>query len=901
MINKYIASRKNILLFFLTGLLVMVMVYIASAYQRTEKKQILVIHSYEQDNVWIEALEQGVRDCLKENKLGVDIKTIYLRDEVPDIRSEARHINSILNKYGEEEPDLIFVSSDKALSALLTTENALTYRVPIVFTGVDYLPKELLEKHHNITGLTTTPDYKKCYELARRLFGQVDEMILIAEESDRGKKAIQTARQQMIQMPNLTEIYESHWSYNECDSLHSAKSVVNPFRLRIEQVDMLPGFMLKNVLYYKLHSFCVMPLWRPSFAALPRMGTAPFLLVKSEGFGTGQIGGYMTPGYSQGYNAMQIGVKLLRGDRIENHPIAQSEQIPIFDWEQLSFWNIDLQRLPENSEIINMPISVKYKMPIIVGAAIFSLFFGLFALMLARLYRRESHNKNKAKAHLKKEQKELDITIGSLSEGLISFNTEGLILSINKTAIALLGFDPKENYIGLPVWPLFNVQAKNNPTYLKELLQELSQTFGSHKLKRTAFIITKDKKAFSIAGSVSCLNYNGVSYGTVLSFHDATDEYARKEYLALSMITGDLFACRYDQSKRSILFDESFFTAFGLPDDGSHSISEEVFIRAIHPEDWQENRLIFRMLLNGETDKETMQQRMNLDGQGYQWWEYRVSVLPEATKETRFLLLGICINIESFKKAEQELIRLKDEAVTSDSLKSAFLANMSHEVRTPLNSIVGFSTLLIEEEELAKENRDEFMEIISENCNRLLKLINEILDLSRIESGIVFRQERCNLTEIMEELQLTYIKQEGKNENVDYILDLPEAPVFLLADAFRLMQIMTNLLDNAIKFTPEGNITWGYVADEANAEVMLFVRDTGVGIAPENLSRVFERFYKSDDFMRGGGLGLSITQEIVKRLGGTIEVESELNVGTSFVVHLPINEKKEKAKEEGEI
>lgn len=893
MLIEYIAKRKKIILFFLTGLLVAVMAYFALGYERPEKKHILIIHSYEQVNDWMRYLEQGINACVKDSKLAVDIETVYLQDEIIDINIEARSVFNRLNKYKNEPLDLIFVSGDEALSALLKSDHPISYDVPVVFSGVGYLPEDLLKKHDNITGLTTIPDYEKCYQLARQLFGQVDEIILIAEDSDIGKQAVSSARQQFLDTPNLTDIYESYWSYSETDTIRSPRSVVNPFKLRIERVDMLPGSMLKNVLYYKLNSFCIIPLWHPSYTALPRMGTAPFLMVNSEGFGGGQIGGYMTPGYQQGYNSMRIGVNLLRGDKIEDHPIAKSEQVPVFDWEQLHFWGITMDRLPADSVIINMPLLVRYKMQIIAGSIIVSLFIALFALMLARLYRRESYNKNRAKENLKKERKELDITIESLNEGVVSIDTEGIILSMNKTAIDLLGFDPKQSYVGISVWSLFNVQKKNNLYYLKELLQDLSRTLGSHKLSNTAYIITRDKKVFSVAGSISSLYYNGMSYGTVLSFHDTTDEYARKEYLALSMISGDIFACRYDQANGLVLFDESFFNTLGLQDDGSHSIRNNDFIRSIHPEDRDRSIASFLKLLDGEVDKVTIQQRMDLTGKGYQWWEYRVSILPEATKESRYLLIGICINIENFKQTEQELIRLKDEAENSDLLKSTFLANMSHEVRTPLNSIVGFSTLLIEEETLPRESRDEFMHIISENCKLLLKLINEILDLSRIESGIVFRQDPCNLTSIMEELRYHYIAEEGENENIQQILDVPETPAVILGDVFRLRQIMSNLLDNAFKFTEKGSVTWGYYSDEEKDEVVLFVKDTGVGIAEEYLPRIFDRFYKSDSFTQGGGLGLSIIHEIVRRLGGTIEVESKLNAGTSFYVHLSMHGKKE--------
>lgn len=898
---KYIAKGKKIGLFLLAGLLVAVMVYAALGDQTAERKHVLVIHSYEQANDWMVYLDRGIQECIRDSRLNVEIETVYLQDGIPDIKLEAGHVRDQLDKYKDRKLDLIFLSGDEALRAFLISGHPLSHSVPTVFTGVAYLPEDLLRKHTNITGLATTPDYEKCYQLARQLFGQVEEIILIAEDSEVGKKAVESARRQMLNTKNLTEVYESYRSFGETDTIRSPQSVVNPFKLRIERVDMLPGSKLKNVLYYKLNSFCILPLWYPSYTTLPRMGTAPFLMVGSEGFGGGQIGGYMTPGYQQGYDTMNIGIKLLRGDSVANYPVSQSKQIPVFDWEQLRYWDINTKLLPEDSIIINMPVLTRYKMQIVAGSIIVSLFITLFTLMLVRMYRRESYNRRKAKEHLKKEQKELEITIESLNEGVVSIDTNGIVLSMNETAVHLFGFDPKQQpCTGIPVFSLFDIQKKDNPDYLKELLDNLSRTPGSHKLSRTAYVVTRDEKAFSVAGSISSLYYNGISYGTVLSFHDMTDEYTRKEYLALSMISGNVFACRYDQANRSVLFDESFFSTFGLQDDGSHSINIDDFVRAIHPEDREKCIASCREVLSRKKEKIIMQLRIDFTGKGYQWWEYRVSMLPEATRESRYMLIGICINIEKFKQTEQELISLRDEAEKSDLMKSNFLANMSHEVRTPLNSIVGFSTLLIEGELLSKERLEEFTNIININCELLLNLINEILDISRIESGIVFRKDPCDLTRIMEEMSHHYISKENEKENIQCTLDMPGTPVVLSGDAFRLKQIMNNLLDNAFKFTEKGSIIWGYRRDEEKDEAVLFVKDTGVGIANDYLPRIFDRFYKSDTFIQGGGLGLSIVYEIVRRMNGYIRVESKLNAGTSFYVHLPVHETKEEEKENSE-
>lgn len=889
-------SKKTILLLLITALFVFLIIFAIVRPHNVDRWQILVVHSYSETNDWILPLNKGVRDYIRNNRVPADVETVYLDDEILNMDEAAKRMKGLLDDYNDKKLDLIIVCDDEALTALLNSKHPHSYNVPAVFCGVDYLPVDLLKKHTNITGFTTTPDYEKCYQLARQLHGQIDDIVLIAEDSWIGKSAVEEARRQFVELPNMTYMYESYWSYSETDTLHSPRSVVNPLQLRIERVDMLPGYLLKKALNYKPYSFCVLPQWRPFYALLPRMGTAPFMMVNNEGFGDGQIGGYMTPGYNQTTDALRVGIDILNGAKPADYPITASEQYPVFDWEQLQFWKIDLNRLPENSIIPNMPWYVKYQNPLIAIAIITSLFLILFALMMVRLYKREAQNKIIVQKKLEKEQKELDITIDSLEEGVISMNADGVILSINKKALQWLGLDKEAACVGLSVWTLFDIQERDNPFYLKELIKELYDTRKDIKLSDTAYVITRKKKAFSISGSISSLYYDGHAYGSVLSFHDTTDEFAQREYLALSMISGDIFAWRYDQKDNALHFDEAFFQAYNIKDDGSNTIRGERFLQHIHPDDVDEWVKTIKDIYSGEIQKITRQIRMKFaENSDYQWWEYRYAAMPKSTKDSRYKLIGICMSIEEFKKTEKELIRLKNEAEESDHLKGVFLANMSHEVRTPLNAIVGFSSLLIDGDSLPQESRDEFMGIINENCRLLLKLINEILDISRIESGITFRKDPCDLTEIIQSV-IEQLRKEHPGD-VELIMDVPEEPVTIISDSYRLKQILGNLTDNAFKFTKEGHIVVGYKKAVSEDKVTLMVKDTGIGITPEAMSKIFERFYKSDDFTQGGGLGLPIIDEIVKRMYGKIKVDSEQNKGTQFYVDLPVNGEIEPVKE----
>ena len=250
------------------------------------------------------------------------------------------------------------------------------------------------------------------------------------------------------------------------------------------------------------------------------------------------------------------------------------------------------------------------------------------------------------------------------------------------------------------------------------------------------------------------------------------------------------------------------------------------------------------------------------------------------------IIVSIEWDVTELEMMKRELLSSKEKAEMSDSLKSAFLANMSHEIRTPLNAIVGFSDLLSDTSGFTEEEVKLFIETINKNCGLLLALINDILDLSRIESGTMdFQFAGHNLPLLMKNV---YDSQRlNMPPGVQLVLKLPEnSKKYLVTDNVRLQQVVNNLINNAVKFTTQGSITFGYTEEESSY-TSLFVEDTGKGISEDGLRHIFERFYKVDSFTQGAGLGLSICQTIVGRLNGTIAVTSEEGHGTRFTVRLP--------------
>lgn len=252
--------------------------------------------------------------------------------------------------------------------------------------------------------------------------------------------------------------------------------------------------------------------------------------------------------------------------------------------------------------------------------------------------------------------------------------------------------------------------------------------------------------------------------------------------------------------------------------------------------------------------------------------------------ETRPLLISIERDITKDKLMEQELIDAKEKAEQSDKLKSAFIANMSHEIRTPLNAIIGFSRIIAETEN--SDERQSYFSIVDENNTRLLGLINEILDISKIESGIVeFNYEPIDLEAFCLEILQTNSMRCGKNTKLIY--DNSNQNLIINSDKNRLAQVYNNLIGNAIKFTKNGNINFGYIKKSDHIE--FYVKDTGTGIETDQIDKVFERFVKTDNYSQGTGLGLSICKSILDKMGGTIAVDSTFGVGSCFTFTLPIS------------
>lgn len=304
----------------------------------------------------------------------------------------------------------------------------------------------------------------------------------------------------------------------------------------------------------------------------------------------------------------------------------------------------------------------------------------------------------------------------------------------------------------------------------------------------------------------------------------------------------------------------------------------------VHPEDRMDLKEFITKAGHGEAQSLIKNIRVQQKGE-WHWYKYHVTLKSYDPKENQVELLFLSIDIDNLKKIETNLTKAKAKAEESDKLKSAFIANMSHEIRTPLNAIIGFSNLLAMDSEIDPEEKAEYIELISKNNQLLLQLINDILDISKIEAGVMdFTEDIIELNQFFSEIEAVYLLKAKENLEIKFIRDYPEE-YSMNIDRTRLNQVISNFLNNALKFTSQGYVHFGYHLQEKN--IYFYVEDTGIGIDKEKQHTIFQRFVKLNSFAQGTGLGLSICSTIVEKFGGQIGVKSQPGVGSTFWFTIP--------------
>jgi len=469
----------------------------------------------------------------------------------------------------------------------------------------------------------------------------------------------------------------------------------------------------------------------------------------------------------------------------------------------------------------------------------------------------------------------LDNTLSVMSEGVVSFDTQFKILDINTAAKEMSGItgDP----VGMDFESVFTTTQPQGSESIFSLLATSLNKKKRVKLSDYTRITYKNEESRVISGNISpVIDSENIVSQLVLVFRDVTESYRQKRFLRIAVESAKSYTWFLNTINNSFVFGENYRNIYGA--DTPNAISMEMFLSKVHPDDREKVLQSHYSITNNRSTKFAVEFRISFNEDNrYEWWERRGVTYSDSMSEDEVkYVYGMDINIDDHKEREKELIEAKMKAEESDRLKSAFLSNMSHEIRTPLNGIVGFANLLADPDYTEKE-KVEFVKVINTSSKVLMNLVSDILDLSRIESNTMnFELKPTNLNEHIKEIADSY--KLSVNENVVLSIELPDQAAWVNTDPFRNRQVITNLINNSLKFTKNGEIRIGYTVNGDYAEV--YVSDTGKGIKKDLLKNIFHRFYKVDDFVAGTGLGLPICKAIVEKIGGRIWAESEYGKGT---------------------
>ena len=472
--------------------------------------------------------------------------------------------------------------------------------------------------------------------------------------------------------------------------------------------------------------------------------------------------------------------------------------------------------------------------------------------------------------------------------GIELYDMDGVLVDLNDKELEMFHIEKKEDVLGINIF--------DNPIFPKEMKERLKKnedadfTFrydfskvGSYyqntQKQGTIDLMTKVTTLYNSEHQpINYLLINAdktettVAYNKIQEFEEFFElvgDYAKVGYAHFNILSGHGYA------------QKSWYRNVGEADETPLS---DIFgtYRHFHPDD---RALLIRFLddaRKGLTTQLSKVMRVLREDGTYTWTHVNLLVKKYAPQDRIIEIISINYDITELKRTEEMLVKARDKAEASDRLKSAFLANMSHEIRTPLNAIVGFSSLLTSTENAAE--KELYNSLIGHNNKLLLNLINDVIDLSKIESGYLeLRPDWVNLTELLDESVAEYAHQVPSG--VELLTNYPAHDSLVELDKLRIKQILSNFLSNALKNTTTGHVEVFYEVDHQS--VRIGVKDTGRGIPQNMLEKIFERFEKLDSFAQGAGLGLPICKLIVEKMNGRILVDSQLGIGTTFIIELP--------------
>lgn len=893
-------------LFFRILLLLFILCAVSSASSRN-KDYILVLNSYTEASPWSRNIITPIYDHLVYGSEEVVAYTEHMNMLALDTEEELEVFKKELFQKYDHAPNMIVILGNSAyallkealdeqwgneIQTLLFVEKdyigpADCYLTKKVVLPAEKLPiSQLLGKNQKLTVVYIPDRIRQTVALMKSLIPDMDRLLFLSD-------------QRYISYQNRSEIVEiMKQDYPDIQLELLTADEINTDSLidRLQQSDLQTGILFYS--WYRVKDqYGNLVISTETYRMLGAYTSLPiFVLNDIDLKSSGMLGGCIYPGTSI-MNIVQYALaEILDGN--PPHKILEPDgPYPVMNYSVFEKVGLPLTAAPADTVFYMKPPGFWEQYKIHMICVLLFIVILIFAVIISYLNKkRQFQNKE---LHMMKSYSRLvnNMPISYMKQKIL-FDESGVpvdYITLDVNVAFEKQFSPRDRVVGKKG---SDIQSNK----IVEYLSVCKLVLGDNKIVDSQYYFQDTDRYYSMiivsSSEEDCIDLFLIDTTELLKTQQLlrTSNYK----LSMSLDVANLVPWKWDLMNGMIYCDVNHPKEVKNPDSSAEyslAVPEEFYFDRIYKEDRERIRNAYQDLIDGKIDRIKEEYRVYQPQNGLHsmdWMEAYAVVNERDASGCPVSLIGSSLKITDRKKIEQELVSARNKAEESNRLKSAFLANMSHEIRTPLNAIVGFSNILASTDEV--EEKEEYINIIESNNTLLLQLISDILDLSKIESNTLdFVNTEVNINVLLHELQQSMQLRASENVQVVFEKTLPEC--YVLTPKSRLMQVITNLMNNAIKFTKEGYIRFGYSIDE-NKQLRFYVSDTGSGIPEEQQKKVFERFVKLNNFVPGSGLGLSICQMIVHYLGGDIWLESEEGKGTTFwftFPYTPVEKKNEPA------
>lgn len=861
---------------------------------------LLIINSYTEAAPWSFRMISAITEYAQ-NSPQLALYTEHMNMLMMDTDSTLNEFRqTVLEKYKQHSPRMLILLGNSSM-ILRDDFRKMWGNIPIILCAEeDYIgPKEFylqkkpveltartpiadMAQPYNLTFLHSNFYIKENIDLICRMTPDIKNFIFIGDERQNN---------QTYNMVIKQELKKSHPDINY-QFISPRKMQTNHLLDTLYTVDPKTTGILFSSWFYK-HTFAGNTSLVTNSHLLVSTTSAPLFslgMMTIKDNAGGIIGGYIYDQHAYSQKIIQMIQSILNGKQASEIPFYEpSDAAPTINYNVLLRKGMSPYLCPPGTIFFNKPPTFWEQYGYFILGTI------VCFILLALFFQYRISHLNKLK---KIQQKEID-TMTSYKNLInnmpILYMQEELIMNEEGTPIELVyrnvnahfekSFFRKEDVVGKKASEIF---PESMPEFLHFTKMSLAEnkaiTFPYYFKQIDTFydVVLKGTHHNNIV-DIFCLDST--------ELHKAQQKLsATNNKLAMALDVANIVPWKWDLRSKTILCDINRPIELSTNDKDVNeeqlAVPDSQYFSKIFKEDRKRVEKAYDDLIEGRSDKVREEYRViNVQNNIHriEWVEAQAAVETRDENGKPLTLVGSSQVITTRKKMEMELTTARDRAEESNRLKSAFLANMSHEIRTPLNAIVGFSGILASTDE--EEEKQEYVSIIENNNTLLLQLISDILDLSKIEAGTLeFQYSNIDLNKMLNELTSS-LQLKIKSEKVQLTCHLAEKNCFIHTEKNRLSQLLINLISNAIKFTTEGYIRFGY--ELRGKEIYFYVSDTGCGIPKDKQKSIFGRFVKLNSFEQGTGLGLSICQTLVEHMGGTIGVDSEEGKGSTFWFTLP--------------